>query len=270
MNRFNALALVAGLALCVQSSANAQALQEQVLEEQGLAQPAATGSWNVTLGAGLADAPRYPGADTDRVRLVPLAQVSYDKTLFLGTSGLRWNLINIDGFRAGPVLGYLGGRNQDSDPRLNGLGDIHSSLTAGAFALYHRGPFEIGVTVRQAITQTDNGLLGLVTADYLIPLMGRRMLLTFGPDMEFANARGNQTWFGVTPTQSFDSGLPVFTPGGGVRDVGAHATLTYHYSEHFLLRVFGSLKDLTGDDSNSPIVENRTQALFGVGLAYHF
>ncbi len=85
-----------------------------------------------------------------------------------------------------------------------------------------------------------------------------------------ANARYAQSWFGVTPTQSFDSGLPVFTPGGGVRDFGIHASLTYFYTQHFLLRALVSAKELAGDMSNSPIVQDKRQVLFGVGLAYHF
>jgi outer membrane protein len=270
MTRYFVLAAAAGLALCAQHTATAQALQQQILEQQGLAPPPGAGAWSVTLGGGVAATPAYAGADTDRARIVPFAEIIYDKTLYLGADGLRVNLINSHGFHAGPLLSYLGGRNDDSDPRLYGLGDIHASLTAGAFVSYNYRHFQIATSVRQAITNTDNGLLGEVQADYLLPLMKRRMVIAFGPDMEFANARYNQTWFGVSQAQSFDSGLPMYTPGGGVRDYGVHATLTYHYSEHMILRAFGSIKNLTGDDANSPLVEDRTQSLFGVGLAYHF
>jgi outer membrane scaffolding protein for murein synthesis (MipA/OmpV family) len=271
MPRIYALAVAATVLVCAQRPASAQVIQQQVLEQQDLTQQQPSpGSWSVTLGAGIGTAPVYPGADTDKVRAIPLAQIVYDKTLFIGTEGIGLNLINSHGFRAGPLLSYIGGRNEDSDPRLNGLGDIHASLTAGAFASYRVGRFEFGATVRQAVTQTDNGLVGLVQADYLIPLLNRRTLITFGPDLEFANARYDQTWFGVTGSQSLSSGLPLFSPGAGVRDVGVHATLTHHYTEHFTLRAFISAKEITGDDANSPLIENRTQVLFGVGLAYHF
>jgi sterol desaturase/sphingolipid hydroxylase (fatty acid hydroxylase superfamily)/outer membrane scaffolding protein for murein synthesis (MipA/OmpV family) len=264
------LALLASMLVCYQRPAVAQALQEQVLEQKGLGEQPAPGAWNVNLGAGIAAAPNYPGADSGRTRLVPMAEIVYRHCIFIGSSGLRVNLIDTGHFRAGPVLGYLGGRDEDRDARLNGLGDIHASLTAGVFASYHIGPLELATTVRQAVTQTDNGLLGLVQLDYRLVLMERRLLLLFGPDMEFANARYNQTWFGVSESQSFASGLPEYTPAGGVRDVGVHASLIYRYSEHFMLRAFASVKDLEGDDANSPIVENRTQSLFGVGLVYHF
>jgi len=168
------------------------------------------------------------------------------------------------------VLGYEGGRREDADPHLNGLGDVHPSLTAGIFGNYHLERFDAGVTVRQSITHSGNGLTGLVHLDYRIPLRRARTFLSVGPDFEFANAQYNQTFFGVSPTQSYDSGLPVFTPRGGVKDVGLHGTATHFLSQHLLVRALVSFKDIVGDAANSPIVQDRAQVVFGVGLAYHF
>ena len=248
----------------------AQTLQEQELEQSGFARTPTVGDWNVTLGAGLASVPRYPGADRDRARLVPLGDILYRSRIFLGPAGLGVNLIDAGGWRLGPVLGFMPGRSESRDPLLAGLGDIQNSVSAGIFVRYRAGPFEVGGTVRQAITHTENGLVGLLHADYRITPARDRLQLFLGPDLEFANARYNQTWFGVTPTQSLDSGLPEFTPGGGLRDVGVHANLTYRCTEHVLVRAFANLKDLTGDITNSPIVVRRTQLVIGAGLAYHF
>jgi MipA family protein len=262
-------ALVVDVA-CVHRPAAAQTLQEQVLEQKGLALQPAPGEWSVTLGGGIGAGPRFPGASTDRARFAPLIEVLYGKTLFLGINGLGLNAINTTHFRAGPVLGYEGGRREDVDAHLHGLGDVHPSLTAGVFATYHLGRFAAGATVRQSITHTGNGLTGLVHLDCRIPLRRERTVLSLGPDFEFANAEYNQTWFGVTPTQSFDSGLPVFTPRGDVKDVGIHGTATWLLSQHLLLRALVSFKDIVGEAANSPIVQDRTQVVFGVGLAYHF
>lgn len=265
-----ALSLLVVAAVGAQRTAAAQTLQEQVLEQRGLAPQPEPGEWSVTLGGGIGAGPRFQGANTERARFTPLIEVLYGKTLSLGVHGLGLNVINTGHFRAGPVLGYEGGRREDLDPHLYGLGDIHSSLTAGVFANYRAGSFDVGATVRQAITHTSNGVVGLAHIDYLIRMPLARTFFALGPDLEFANAVYNQTWFGVTPTQSFDSGLPVFTPRGGVRDVGIHATATHFFSQHVLTRALVSFKDIVGDDANSPIVEQRRQVIFGVGLAYHF
>lgn len=247
----------------------AQTLQEQVLEQRGLAGPAAPSQWSATLGAGVAGAPDYEGAGSYHARAVPLVSINYGDMFFFGPIGLGMNAINWNGFRAGPVLGYEGGRDQGDDPHLSGLGDISSSLTAGAFAVYRFGPFEISGLVRQAITHSRNGLTGLVQLDYrqaIIPGLD----LIVGPDLEIANGTHDRTWFGVSSTQSAQSGLSVYTAGGGVKDVGLHASLTYRYSEHIYLRAFGAVREFTGGVADSPIVQNKTALVIGMGAAYHF
>src|SRR6185437_12093046 len=104
MSRRLTTAGVAGtcaVALGAMQSAVAQTLQEQELEQNGFGRQPASGNWNVTLGAGLSAAPRYPGADTDRARLVPLGEVVYHNVIFLGPAGLGANLIDAGGLRAG-------------------------------------------------------------------------------------------------------------------------------------------------------------------------
>ena len=73
----------------------------------------------------------------------------------IGVAAVRWK-----GFRAGPVLGFERGRAESDDPRLVGLGDIATSVTAGIFASYTEGPLEVSATARQAVTHASNGLAG--------------------------------------------------------------------------------------------------------------
>jgi outer membrane scaffolding protein for murein synthesis (MipA/OmpV family) len=264
------MAVLLGAWALTPAASQAQTLQEEELEGQGLAEQPTTSNWNVTLGAGIAARPVYQGASAYRVRPIPLFSASYGNLVFLDARGLGINAINWNGLRAGPILGFEGGRSESDDTRLNGLGDISSSLTGGAFAAYHFGPFEISATVRQAITHTGNGLAGLVWFNYRHPIIPDKLDLIAGPDLEFADGQYARTWFGVSQTQSAQSGLPVYTPGAGVKDVGLHLSLTYHYSEHFLLRGFAGIKELTSDVANSPIVQSKTQGLIGLGVAYHF
>lgn len=245
-----------------------QSLEGQALEQQGL-----TGSpetWSVTLGAGLASVPRYPGASDDRVRPAPLVSIVYDRRFFAGPFGVGVAAVRWNGFSAGPVLGFERGRDASDDPRLTGLGDIPASATAGAFAAYRFGPVAISVTARQAISHTGNGLSGLVQLNFRHGFPRARTYLTVGPDLEFGNADFERAWFGVSPAQSSLSGLPVYAPRGGINTIGLHAGLTFRASRHILWRMFGTVRDLTGDAAQSPIVERRTQFLLGAGVAYRF
>ena len=256
------------LSLAAASAARSQTVEQQ-LEQPGHATPT-THAWDITLGAGIAASPNYLGGSHYRAEAIPFASVSYDRTVFLGPSGLGINLVNVNGFHAGPVIGIGGSRDQDDDAHLHGLGNIQTSLTAGLFAAYSFGPFEVSGTARQAITHSSNGFIGLLAFDYRTFLIPSKLDLAIGPDVEFADTQYARAWFGVTVSQSTLSDLPVFTPGGGVRDYGAHAALTYHYSAHVLVRGFATFKELTGDFASSPIVESRSQTIMGVGAGYHF
>lgn len=264
------LACLAGMSVFLPSIARAQTLEQQQLEQAGLGQRAATSNWNNFLGAGVAASPTYEGADSYRVRPVPFLLFDYRDELFFGPLGLQWKAIDAEGFRAGPVIGFLGGRSQSLSPRLEGLGDIRTSITAGVFATYRAGPFQLATTFRQAITHTENGWLGLVQLDYRTVIVTRKVVLAVGPEIELASGQYNQTWFGVSSVQSIDSGLPVFTAGAGVKDYGVHANLTYICTQHILLRAFVDVKEIAGDLTDSPIVQRSTATTVGVGMAYHF
>ena len=245
-----------------------QSLEDQALEQQGLTRGPA--GWGITLGAGLAQVPRYPGASKERGRLVSLVALDYGGRVFVGPFGIgvaaaRWN-----GFRAGPVLGFERGRSETDDPRLAGLGDISTSVTAGVFASYTKGPLEVSATARQAVTHASNGLSGLLQLSVRHVYVAARTLVAIGPDMEFGNGEYERTWFGISPAQSAASGLSAYTPGGGINRVGLHAGLTYRASPHVLLRAFARISDLTADAARSPVTERRAQVVVGAGVAYHF
>jgi outer membrane protein len=245
-----------------------ESLEDQALEQQGLTR-AQTG-WSGSVGAGIAVAPKYPGASTERLRLAPLASIDYGGRLFIGPLGIGVAAVRWNGFRAGPVLGFHGGRKQSDDPRLAGLGDISSSITAGLFAGYARGHLEISVTARQALSHSTNGLSGLLQVDLRHAFFGAQTRVAVGPDLEFGNGDFERTWFGVSPQQSAASGLPSYVPHAGINRIGLHAGLTHRASQHVLLRLFARIDTITGDAAQSPVLERRMQVTFGTGIAYHF
>ena len=264
------LVCLGGMSGLLPSTARAQTLEQQSLEQAGFGQRPASGDWNILLGGGVAVAPAYEGANSDRVRPIPFALVNYRNELFLGPLGLEWKAIDIQGFQAGPVIGLLGGRSQRVSPRLEGLGNIPTSVSGGVFATYHAGPFQFATTFRQSIAHPDNGWLGLVQFDYRTVIVPRKLQLAVGPEVELASGQYNKAWFGVSGVQSLDSGLPVFTPGAGVKDYGVHGDLTYVWTEQVLLRAFVDVKEIGGDLTDSPIVQRSTETIIGVGAAYHF
>lgn len=266
--RAHAILLLIAVALVPTLGRAQQSLGDQALQQQGLARLAP--EWAVTLGAGLAVRPRYPGASTERARLAPLVSLSYDDRLFIGPLGIAVAAMRWHGFRAGPVLGFERGRSQSDDPRLAGLGDISTSVTAGLFAGYARGALALYATARQAVTSSTNGLSGLLQLNVRHVFAAARTFVALGPDVELGNGDFQRTWFGISPAQSVSSGLPVYLTHGGINRIGFHAGLTYRASTHILWRAFARVSDLTGNAARSPLIERRAQVVVGAGIAYHF
>jgi outer membrane scaffolding protein for murein synthesis (MipA/OmpV family) len=261
------------LLLIVSALAPTLGWAQQSLEDQALQQPGLTpipAGWGASIGAGVASVPRYPGASKDRARLIPLFSVDYGGRLFVGPFGVGVAAVRWQGLRAGPVLGFERGRSASDGPRLLGLGDISTSVTAGVFAAYTRGPLEISATARQAVSHSTNGLSGLLQLNFRHAFSGARVLVVIGPDLEFGNGDFQRTWFGISPAQSAASGLPVYAARAGINRIGLHTALTYRASTHVLLRAFARFSDLTEDAAQSPVVERRAQVVIGAGVAYHF
>jgi MipA family protein len=266
--RAHAILLLIGSLLAPTLGWAQQSLEDQALEQQGLTQPR-TG-WTGTVGAGLALAPKYPGASAEDLRPAPFVSINYGDRVSIGPLGIEVAAVRWDGLRAGPVLGLQGGRRDSDDPRLEGLGDISTSVTGGLFANYTRGALEISATARQAISHSTNGLSGLFQVNVRHAFPMARTFVAAGPDLEFGNGDFERAWFGISPSQATTSGLPVYAPRAGINRVGLHADLTYRATPHILWRLFARLSDIAGDAAQSPIIERRTQIDVGAGIAYHF
>jgi outer membrane protein len=265
-----ATCLIMAAAMLPIGRAMAQDLGEQELESEGLskAKPQPQG-WSFVIGGGIAAEPTYQGSKSYQPAPIPFVSINYNDLVTLSPEGLRANVVRFAGFTAGPVLGYLGGRRESDDTALRGLGNVQSSLTAGGFVSYEVRPFEVSVTIRQAVIHSKNGLEAELTSSYAMKLSDS-VRLKIGPEVTFADGRYNQTFFGVSSAQSKASGLHPFTPRGGVKDVGLQASLNYKLSDHWGLLGVSSVRELVGDAGSSPIVHARTQLFTGVGLTYRF
>jgi outer membrane scaffolding protein for murein synthesis (MipA/OmpV family) len=265
------LALAATILVCLASSAHAQASPASQPETSSSVTLPEKGPWDITLGGGVGVKPDYEGAKVYKATPLPFISVRYDDLLFFSGEGLGVNVIYLDHFRAGLTAGYAAGRAQNDDTHLNGLGHIDDSLTGGAFVAYALGSYEFTAKAQQALSETQNGLQATFGATYGLRV-GKLLHFRFGPSVTIADRDYMQTWFGITPTQALNSSahLPIYTPGAGVKDAGFRLSSSYDLSEHWKLRGIASLDELVGDAASSPIVQNKTQGLLGLGVAYHF
>jgi outer membrane scaffolding protein for murein synthesis (MipA/OmpV family) len=251
------------------TAASAEEILDQQLEQPGPTDQPSKGPWNATLGIGAGYAPRFEGAERYHVTPIPFGSVCYTGIGCLGPGGLDANILRTGGFRAGPLISYSGGRDQNDDPHLHGLGSISGAVQLGGFAAYRWNALEIRAQVRQAVTHADNGLEGTLGVNYALrPAPG--WMVRLGPELVLADGAYMKKYFSVTADQSRGSGLPTFSAGGGLKDVAFGLRATYQLTDHWLLFGIAKVEEIVGDAADSPIVQDKEQASGGIGIAYHF
>ena len=224
--------------------------------------------WSLMIGAGAGFAPRYEGADRYRFQPVPIAKASYGD-FTLSPEGLGMTVFRADGFSVTPMIGYGGGRKESQDSNLKGLGTIQPAVTAGLVLEYRTGPFSFSIAPRDAVVQSRDGFVTTLSAEYHWRIMPR-LRFSFGPELNVADGRYEQTYFGVTAQQAARSGKRLYSPGGGVKDVGLVGTLSYDFGDHWTMLTRLADRELVGDAADSPIVRSKNQALIATGIAYRF
>lgn len=228
----------------------------------------------VTIGAGPQFYPRYPGADSYGVAPFPILGLGRPgDPLSVGTSdeGFGIGLLGNDSaFDIGPTVQFV--RKRDPDDVGAPVEEVDLSVEVGAFATLFVSPWlRLRVEGRKAVTGHD-GWNGDVAADFVVR-GGDATVFTIGPRARIADDRYHRAYFGVTPAAALATGLPVYTPGGGVHAVGVNGGLTHQFSPAWGVHAYAAYDRLVGEAGDSPLVGafgSRDQFSGGIGLAYTF
>lgn len=242
--------------------------------------------WNASVGALALVLPRYPGSDQHRLLPVPLLELSYRDRAELGPSK---NGIGIVSLRAFPVRSArldlaveaigLPDRPASRADALAGMQNRDLAAAFGLSAAYRVGSVEavLGVsrgvndgTGLHAVTRvTHSRWLGPVLAIGGVSAVladGRQMRREFGVTAAEADSRLALYLSGDPRLQEDDLGA--YRPPGGLRHVGASLAVMYPVSGRWFILGFGGAERLAGRAAASPLVSQRTQLSFGLGLTW--
>ena len=229
---------------------------------------------------GTASIPDYIGSDD--YQLVPLIISNFSlgpaEVVFEGT-GARIDIFSDPVLEFGPVLNLSLPRDNVDSVRVAQLDEVDASLEAGiytGFAIPY-GSFPEGelngyIAARRSVTGDNDGslLIGLIEYFWAV-----KFFLRVGVNISatYADSSYMETHFGVSQNASNISGLPVFEPEAGLRDVSVSAYSILSFSRRWGLfgRVLASR--LTEDAARSPLVteEGSPEQYFGgVGLFINF
>jgi len=180
------------------------------------------GVTDVRIGVGTAFVPKYEGDNNIRLIAAPVLSARYKDIISLDGAQLRFNLFDLHQspgshpFSAGPMIRLDFGRDESDSRDLRGLGDVGASFEMGGFVNYNIGPGRIRATIRQDVANGHKGAIATVDAGMVV-YRTNKLVLAAQTGLTWASGHYMQTFFGITPLQSVRSGLPVYTPGSGLK-----------------------------------------------------
>ena len=97
----NWLRIMAAVAGVASGSAFAYAADEA--DTTSTQEEAVPSRWSIIVGGGGSYAPDYEGSDDYEFHPFPFASITYDDFIFIEGTSLGVNLLNYEGFKAGPI-----------------------------------------------------------------------------------------------------------------------------------------------------------------------
>lgn len=285
--------LCGALAASFLAIAPACAQDQAAPQSAEVAEAASEGAARLTLGVGAAYFPDYEGSSHNRWTPIPVANGTVAGMSFTlvgnraqldvipNGTGPGWDI------QLGPVAVYNMNRsNRDSirDPRVRALGEVDSALEVGGyFGIGRTGlitsdfdKLSVTVSYRRDVTRVHKAGIWNPVVTYSTPLSTKAMI-SLSASAEIVEDRYARTYFGVTPAQSIASGLPIFRPEGGQKDItfgGYFAyALTGNLTKGLSLVAGGTYRKLVNDFADSPLVSiagDRNQWTGAAGLALTF
>jgi len=158
----------------------------------------------------------------------------------------KWSL------RAGPSLGYQGGRDSKDSINLNGFDDVNGSLPLGGYIRSTIGPVGFGLNVGQDVIGGHSGLTADASIGTFLPL--GKLNIQPSAAINWADNKHNDSFFSVTPQQATTSGLTTYNADAGIYSYSANVVSWVEVDENYAVSLIASYRWFTGDASDSPIL----------------
>lgn len=231
------------------------------------------------VGIGIGSTTEYAGGNERMIGVLPGLRYTTDSGRLLEWYGpyAQFNFGGLTGWQYGPALSLRLGRNNVDDPVVARVHEIDTTVEFGGWAGYeyiHTGtiPYRLrgGINVMTNAGIVYGGTRVAINGSFWLPVHPRVMLGT-GLGLTWVSGSFNRTYFGVTPDDSAASGLPAYTPSGGLEQGTAWLATIYQIDKHWYAGAMIYMQRITGSAADSPIVTQRgtrNQITYGAGIAY--
>ena len=212
---------------------------------------------DLTLAGGVDYSPDYEGSDDYELDLIPYAELSaYDGLLSVSVEGAQAAVPLADGFAAGLGLGYDGGRDEDDNDALDGLGDVDGSLIGSVFASAEVGEIDLGLIFSHALGGGIEGYTIDLDAGHATEVIEDWLDLELGAGVTWGSQDYLETFFGIDAAQAAASGLDEIDVDAGFKSVGVSAVGNLYLTDWLTLGLQLDYQRLLGDTADSPIIKD--------------
>lgn len=244
--------------------------------------PANGSSSQYVLGAALIWSPEYTGAGQQALKVRPLFAYQYGRfrisssragaLLGFGNSaagaGATADLLRFERWKLGAGLRFDSGRQASDSIDLAGLPEIRRTLRGRIYTSYSfDANWGAGATVSQDLLGRGGGAVASFNFGYRDRLT-EHSEWSAGTGVSFGNARHMKTYFGVSEAAAQSSGLAVFEPGAGVKDIGLGIGVTTELTPRWIGFAGIGASRLLGDAAASPLTKRAATPSANVGIAY--
>jgi outer membrane scaffolding protein for murein synthesis (MipA/OmpV family) len=229
------------------------------------------------LGAGVRTRPAYDGSAAHETELIPSVRYFGGPWFARTTQGMLEGGARLELARdlhIGAQIAYEVGRKSSEAVFLasRNVPDIDPGASVGVHAEWdpHLGPVPITLLARaRQFVDTDRGAQGDLRFTAGVLGWGALSAALFFQGT-WASAKSNQSYYGVTPDVSANTGLPAYAPGGGL--LYLTGGLLYGVDLGKTWMIVGNLeaRRLQGAAARSPLVEQPTSRYASASLAYKF
>jgi outer membrane scaffolding protein for murein synthesis (MipA/OmpV family) len=246
--------------------------------------PPVTEEWSISAGAGLMVAPNYTGDNEYRLSAVPSIRISYgDRFSASVENGIRYTVINSEGFSAGPVIKYHFGRKEDGEKfmalgddsdDLRGLGDVDGTAELGIFAAYRHEKISTKIELRQGLGGHE-GFISDANLQYnnTLQMGDQRLIYAFGPTLRLTDGQYNDRFFGVNAAQSAASGLATYNADSASLSCGFSGKIIIPHTDNLSTLLLAQYTRLGNTIADSSLVTERgdpDQLMLGCFVSYQF
>jgi len=257
----SALLLVSSCSVYAQTSEFVQTIPEYYLPRD----------INFSIGAVALYAPKYQGSDEHRSRIYPLIDAQWKNGIFLSTiNGIGYNFSKDPSLQYGLRVSFETARDSSLTPKLNGVGDVNTTVEPGAFLNYAINQnYSLLTSIRYGSGVDHNGLQ-ISFGGRATTALNDQHRLTATLRANWANGNYMQSYFGVNNQQSLASGYQVYTPNSGITDIKLSASWHWTIDTNWSLTTGASVNRYFSDVTKSPFVFQRSPVTVFSAASYRF